>query len=68
MTLEKAKEIIAEKHYGGMYKWEDLFDDIKLRLMDEVSFLYAHSKWNEACEAQVKEYLKDSELKPEFKP
>jgi radical SAM superfamily enzyme YgiQ (UPF0313 family) len=40
-TLQEIKEEIAEYHYGGMYRWDDLFEDIKLRMMDRVADRYA---------------------------
>jgi hypothetical protein len=52
MTLQEAKEQVADYHYGGMFKWDALQDHIKVTLLEQVIDLYARSKWDEACEAQ----------------
>jgi hypothetical protein len=70
MTLQEAKDQIAKRH--GSESWHDF--NIWNRgneLGDEAAELYARSKWDEACTAQLLKVNLDPNCetcKPEFKP
>lgn len=57
MTLQEAKEIVSKKNHDVAYAVFYLisgFPDI-IKINDEAAELYARSKWDEACEAQMEE-------------
>lgn len=60
MTLQEAKEIKTQEVTKGNYKcFSDLLSTHShkhwlLEVLDEAAELYARSKWNEACEQQIK--------------
>lgn len=89
LTLQEAKDQVAEEI--GYKNFEDLYQCWRggqapyskiITVCDEASELYARSKWDEACEAQMKEVykqilpdqitnahaIKHWTQKPEFKP
>lgn len=80
MTLQEAKDQIAKKH--GHVMWCATTHMEERQLFDEVAELYAKSKWDEACEEQMKEVyrhigpdgntnyhaIKHWTKTPEFKP
>jgi hypothetical protein len=78
MTLQEAKDEIARKH--RFKDWEDLVLQFQAKnYVDEVSELYARSKWDEACKEQKLQCMNRvlsrktihkvfTAQKPEFKP
>lgn len=83
MTLQEAKNEVARQN--GFDDWFSIdFSKSNLSeevLRDEVAIVYARSKWDEACQAQINsclENLRDQDSlsygdvasapKPEFKP
>lgn len=77
MTLQEAKNEVA-KNYGYSDWWSiDFTKYNEQTLRDEVSIVYARSKWDEACEEMRTEFwsrymaegaLPMHTIKPEFKP
>lgn len=81
MTLQEAKEQIARSY--GYTSWRTRFEFQTEEMMTKAAELYARSKWDEACEAQIKMCLEDLPVhehtrfirslvlespKPEYKP